>query len=129
MGADSVIRNCLIDFDGCSSYRLFAYTVDANAVIENVAYIARGGVDFRYPLPNDVAPKIKNIILYTSVANAENGVSYYILDNDNYPTSTKPNGSNQWDTVNWKEITNVKVSDVLTGITVSGGVINFTTAN
>ncbi len=125
IGADAVIRNCLIDFDGGASYRLFAYTVDENAVIEDIAYIARGGVDFRYPLPNNVAPKIKNVVLYTSVSNAENGTSYYILDNDKYPTSTTPNGSNQWDTVNWLEVTNVKISDVITGITVSNGVAQF----
>ena len=125
IGADAVIRNCLIDFDGGASYRLFAYTVDENAVIEDIAYIARGGVDFRYPLPNNVAPKIKNVVLYTSVSNAENGTSYYILDNNKYPTSTTPNGSNQWDTVNWLEVTNVKISDVITGINVSNGVAQF----
>ncbi len=125
IGADAVIRNCLIDFDGGSSYRLFAYTVDANAVIENIAYIARGGVDFRYPLPNNVAPKIKNVVIYSSIANAENSVAYYKLDNDKYPTSTTPNGSNQWDTVNWLTGGTVAVSSVITGIIVSNGVAQF----
>ncbi len=128
VGAGAVMKNCLINSLGSSgSYKLFANTVDASAIIDDIVYI-KSSVDFRYPLPTVVAPGISDVVLYTSLANAEKGSGYYKIDNDLYPTSTTPNGPSQYNTTNWLDAGTVAVSDVITGILVIDGVAQFATA-
>lgn len=128
MGANASLTNSLINLSADNAYKLFGYTVEATATVQNIAYIVKG-ISFKYPLPSAVAPGIKDVVTYLSITNAENGVGYYKVDNNLYPTSSTPNGSSAYDTVNWLSANSAPLTDVLTKITVENGVAKFVTNN